>query len=99
MPDTTGLLVSLAISAVIGLAAIAGFAWLMSSVINNRDVWRSGGSAFTPLQELIQPKVVIPIHYNTFDLIAQDADAWAERVQQETDTKVVVLKPGEGYSL
>jgi L-ascorbate metabolism protein UlaG (beta-lactamase superfamily) len=43
--------------------------------------------------------VVIPIHYNTFDLIAQDANAWAERVQGETDTKVVVLKPGESYSI
>jgi L-ascorbate metabolism protein UlaG (beta-lactamase superfamily) len=49
--------------------------------------------------KLIHPKVVIPIHYNTFDLIAQDADAWAERVQQETETRVIVLKPGESYSL
>jgi L-ascorbate metabolism protein UlaG (beta-lactamase superfamily) len=49
--------------------------------------------------KLVRPKVVIPIHYNTFDLIAQDADAWAERVQKETDTKVVVLKPGESYSV
>jgi L-ascorbate metabolism protein UlaG (beta-lactamase superfamily) len=48
---------------------------------------------------LIQPKVVIPIHYNTWGLIAQDASAWAERVQKETLTKAVVLKPGESYSL
>jgi L-ascorbate metabolism protein UlaG (beta-lactamase superfamily) len=49
--------------------------------------------------KLIQPKVAIPIHYNTWDLIAQDANAWAQRVQKETSTKVVVLKPGESYSL
>jgi L-ascorbate metabolism protein UlaG (beta-lactamase superfamily) len=49
--------------------------------------------------KLVHPKVVIPIHYNTFDLIAQDADAWAARVRQETDTQAVVLKPGESYSL
>jgi L-ascorbate metabolism protein UlaG (beta-lactamase superfamily) len=49
--------------------------------------------------KLLEPKVVIPIHYNTFDIIAQDANAWAERVQKETKTKVVVLKPGESYSL
>ncbi|MEW6403967.1 MAG: metal-dependent hydrolase [Chloroflexota bacterium] len=49
--------------------------------------------------KLLEPKVVIPIHYNTFDLIAQDANAWAGRVQMETRTKVVVLKPGESYSL
>ena len=49
--------------------------------------------------KLLQPKVVIPIHYNTWDLIAQDANAWADRVGKETGTKAVVLKPGESYSL
>ena len=49
--------------------------------------------------KLIQPQTVIPIHYNTWDLIAQDANAWAARVEKETDTKVLVLKPGESYSL
>lgn len=49
--------------------------------------------------KLLEPKVVIPIHYNTFDLIAQDANAWADRVQKETKTKAVVLKPGESYSI
>jgi L-ascorbate metabolism protein UlaG (beta-lactamase superfamily) len=49
--------------------------------------------------KLIQPKVAIPIHYNTWELIAQDPNAWAERVQEETKTRVVVLKPGESYSM
>ncbi len=49
--------------------------------------------------KMLEPKVVIPIHYNTWDLLAQDANAWAERVQKETKTKAVVLKPGESYSL
>jgi L-ascorbate metabolism protein UlaG (beta-lactamase superfamily) len=45
--------------------------------------------------KLLQPKKVLPIHYNTWDVIAQDANAWAERVRQETKTQPVVLKPGE----
>jgi L-ascorbate metabolism protein UlaG (beta-lactamase superfamily) len=45
--------------------------------------------------KLIQPKTVVPIHYNTWDVIKQDPYAWAERVNRETDTKAVVLKPGE----
>lgn len=49
--------------------------------------------------KLIQPRVVIPIHYNTWELIAQDPNAWAERVHKETSTRVVVLKPGESYSV
>jgi len=49
--------------------------------------------------KLIQPAHVIPIHYNTWDLIAQDAQAWSKRVMAETSTKVHVLKPGESYTL
>lgn len=51
--------------------------------------------------KLIEPQVVIPIHYNTFDLIAQDARAWAERVRKAAQdrTRVVILSPGEAFSL
>ena len=49
--------------------------------------------------KMLQPKVVVPIHYNTWGLIAQDANAWAERVRKETSTKAVVLKPGESCSI
>jgi L-ascorbate metabolism protein UlaG (beta-lactamase superfamily) len=49
--------------------------------------------------KLIGPRKVVPIHYNTWPLIAQDAQAWARRVQQETSTEVIVLKPGEETTL
>ncbi len=49
--------------------------------------------------KLIQPEHVIPVHYNTFELIEQDADAWAERVQAQTSAKVHVLEPDESYSI
>jgi L-ascorbate metabolism protein UlaG (beta-lactamase superfamily) len=45
--------------------------------------------------KLLQPKKVLPIHYNTWDVIAQDAAGWAERVRKETQAQPVVLKPGE----
>ncbi len=44
--------------------------------------------------KLVQPKKVLPIHYNTWDLIAQDAAAWAARVKKETSAQPVVLEPG-----
>jgi L-ascorbate metabolism protein UlaG (beta-lactamase superfamily) len=47
--------------------------------------------------KMLQPKTILPIHYNTFDLLNQDAQAWRQRVEAETDTKVVVLKPGESF--
>lgn len=49
--------------------------------------------------KLLRPKHVVPCHYNTFPLIEQDADAWAERVEKETQAAVHVLKPGESFSL
>lgn len=49
--------------------------------------------------KMIQPKHVIPVHYNTWPLIEQDADAWAARVQAETDTQAHVLQPGESFDL
>lgn len=49
--------------------------------------------------KLIQPKHVIPIHYDTFDLIEQDEHSWANRVEAETGAKVHVLKPGETFTL
>ena len=49
--------------------------------------------------EFIQPKVAIPMHYNTFPLIQQDAQAWKKLVEEKTSTKVVVLQPGESYSI
>jgi L-ascorbate metabolism protein UlaG (beta-lactamase superfamily) len=48
--------------------------------------------------ELIKPKHVIPIHYNTWELIAQDAGKWAERVDR-LGVKVHVMKPGESLTL
>jgi len=49
--------------------------------------------------ELIQPRVVIPIHYNTFDAIRQDAQAWKAQVEAKTKTRVVVLQPGEMFEI
>jgi L-ascorbate metabolism protein UlaG (beta-lactamase superfamily) len=49
--------------------------------------------------KLIEPKTVIPVHFNTWDLIAQDPQKWAERVEKETDTTCVVLSPGESYTV
>jgi L-ascorbate metabolism protein UlaG (beta-lactamase superfamily) len=49
--------------------------------------------------KLIEPRVVIPIHYNTFDVVRQDPHAWAKRVRDATGTEPVVLEPGDSYEL
>lgn len=45
--------------------------------------------------DFIRPKTVIPIHYNTFDLIAQDAKAF--RASVGSLARVEVLLPGEVF--
>lgn len=47
--------------------------------------------------KMLDPKAVIPIHYNTFDLLNQDALAWSKRVEAETDARVAVLQPGQSF--
>jgi L-ascorbate metabolism protein UlaG (beta-lactamase superfamily) len=49
--------------------------------------------------KMLEPKKVMPIHYNTWDLIAQDATAWAEHVRKETKAQAAVLKPGDWLAL
>lgn len=46
----------------------------------------------------LSAKVVIPVHYDTWPPIAQDAKAWAVRVQSDTDSRVVLLSVEESYS-
>jgi L-ascorbate metabolism protein UlaG (beta-lactamase superfamily) len=49
--------------------------------------------------KLIEPQVVIPVHFGTWDVIEQDPQAWAQRVEAETDTECVVIPPGGSYDL
>jgi L-ascorbate metabolism protein UlaG (beta-lactamase superfamily) len=49
--------------------------------------------------KMLEPKTVLPFHYNTFAVIEQDPDEWAGRVEAETTSKCVVLQPGESYAL
>ena len=41
--------------------------------------------------QFLNPKKVVPCHYNTFGYIMQDANAWAARVNAETSAEAVVM--------
>jgi len=45
--------------------------------------------------QLLEPKTVVPIHYNTFEVIQQDPHTWGERIRQETSSQPIILNPGE----
>jgi len=45
---------------------------------------------------LLNAKKIVPIHYNTFDLIKQDVD---ESLVKESDSQLLILQPGEEFTL
>ena len=48
--------------------------------------------------KMINPKAVIPMHYKTFDVLAQSPNEFVKYVKKKAPrVKVVVLKPGETY--
>ena len=49
--------------------------------------------------KLLSPRHVIPYHYGTWELIAQDPQAWAARVAKETTAQAHVLKPGDTFEI
>ena len=49
--------------------------------------------------EFLRPRMVVPIHYNTFPLIEQDVNAWAKEVEAKTSSKVVILTPGQSIEV
>ena len=63
------------------------------------DNFTMGPDGAQRVVKLLRPKHVVPIHYNTWELIAQDPHAWAQRVEAETDAKVHVLNPGDSLTL
>ena len=49
--------------------------------------------------EFLKAKYVIPIHYNTWPLIAQDPEAYKAKVEADGSAKVLIVKPGESIEL
>jgi L-ascorbate metabolism protein UlaG (beta-lactamase superfamily) len=48
---------------------------------------------------LLTPRLVVPMHFGTFEVIEQDPHAFADRTKQATGIEVVVMSPGQRLSL
>lgn len=49
--------------------------------------------------QFLEPKQVVPVHYNTWPPIEQDPNVWVDRVNAETSSNGAVLAPGESLTL
>jgi L-ascorbate metabolism protein UlaG (beta-lactamase superfamily) len=48
---------------------------------------------------LVNPRTVVPMHYNTFDVIAADPEQFAAKVRSETKAVPVVLNVGDSLEV
>ena len=63
------------------------------------DVFTMGVDDSIKAAQLLRAGIVVPMHYNTFPPIEQDAAAWARRIDSETDSAARVLAVDESLSL
>ncbi|MBC8876421.1 MAG: metal-dependent hydrolase [Planctomycetes bacterium] len=63
------------------------------------DLFTMGPDDALEAVKLIEPKRVVPDHYNTWPPIEQHANAWAERVRSETAAEPIVIEPGGKVTL
>lgn len=69
------------------------------AVVPIGDLYTMGPDDALEAVKLLRPKLALATHYNTWPPIAQDAAAWAARVQAETQSASTVLRPGESVEL
>lgn len=63
------------------------------------DVFTMGLDDSIKAIQMLRPRYVIPMHYNTFPGIVQDGGKWAELVNRETDAQPIVLDPGGRFTV
>lgn len=78
--------------------ALLGEEGIDLAVIPIGDNYTMGPKDALRAVKMLQPKTVIPMHFNTWDLIAQDVDAWKQQVEATTTAHCHPLKPGESFS-
>jgi L-ascorbate metabolism protein UlaG (beta-lactamase superfamily) len=78
---------------------LIGAAGIDLAVLPIGDLFTMGVDDSITAIKLIEPKRVVPSHYNTWPPIKQDAQGWADRVRRETKAEPIVLQPGGKLSL
>jgi L-ascorbate metabolism protein UlaG (beta-lactamase superfamily) len=76
-----------------GDMALIGKEGIDLAILPIGDNYTMGPDDATKAVEMIKPKHVVPIHYNTWELIAQDAGKWSEQVSK-LGVQVHILQPG-----
>jgi L-ascorbate metabolism protein UlaG (beta-lactamase superfamily) len=86
-------------TALFGDMALIGEDGLDLALLPIGDFYTMGPDDAVKAAKILAPKKVVPIHYNTFPPITQDAAAWAAKVRADTRAEAVVMKPGDWLDL
>ena len=86
-------------TALFGDMALIGEEGLDLAILPIGDYYTMGPDDAVRAVAMLQPRFVLPIHYNTFPPIMQDADAWAARIKNETSAQPVILHPGDWFEI
>jgi L-ascorbate metabolism protein UlaG (beta-lactamase superfamily) len=82
-----------------GDMSLIGDEGLDLAVIPIGDNYTMGPEDALRAVRLLRAGLVVPMHYSTFPVIQQDAAAWAEKVERETSSRVLLMKPGDTITL
>ena len=63
------------------------------------DYFTMGPADSVRAVRLLEPRAVLPIHYNTFPPIRQDVRAWSDHIRQETSARPVLIEAGGWYEV
>lgn len=77
---------------------VIGRVGLDAALVPIGDNYTMGPADAIDALDLLKPKVAVPMHYNTWPVIAQDANAFAGDAGARGH-RVAVLKPGESFTL
>jgi L-ascorbate metabolism protein UlaG (beta-lactamase superfamily) len=86
-------------TALFGDMKFIGAAGLDLAVVPIGDLYTMGPEDSIQALQLLSPQNAAPCHYNTWPPIAQDAQAWARRVSEQTTAKPHIPQPGETFTL
>lgn len=78
---------------------LIGEAGLDAAILPIGDNFTMGPDDAVRAVRFLHPRRVIPCHFNTFAVIRQDPQSWAERIRRETDAEPIVLAPGESTTV
>jgi L-ascorbate metabolism protein UlaG (beta-lactamase superfamily) len=86
-------------TALFGDMQLIGEEGLDVAVLPIGDHFTMGPADAVRAAKFLKATTVVPCHYNTFPPIKQDAGAFKETIDRDTDSTAVILEPGESFTI